>query len=308
MAFSEAHVLYAVKLGATLLGGVIDQSLSQKTTFMEDTANGLPYTTHLAISAQEPEARFSTRALAEAFALVGPAGASIAALSGGAILYAQKVTQGGTRASGANHRSYTLNAGVIYPDKLSCQHQKDAELSYALRPTWNGTNNPYVLGDSVSLPASPTDAERFTLGPVSIAGTVYDQLDAVDIDFGVKIRAESADGEVWPRFAWIETYAPTVTFRGRKVRWFADSGGVPSLGAVHTHANTAFYLRKRASGGTFVADLTAQHIKFTAAGIAVIDDPATFRGTGPGETTLTLKTYYDGTNHPILVNYASAIS
>lgn len=308
MAFSEAHVLYAVKKDSTVIGGVTGQGLPIQTTLRNDSANGLPYTTHLAIAAQSFNHNFETRSIAVALAAIGLSGVSIAGLTNKLTLYAQKVAEGGTRASGSNHRTYTYNAGLVFPDRLSCQHQQDASLTYAIRPTWNGTNNPVVIAESAALASNPLDNERFSLGPVVVGGTTFDQISGIDINFGINVRTESADGEIWDRFGWIETFAPTITLRGRKVTWFKDSAGVPLGGLAATHVNTSIYLRKRASGGMFVADVTAEHVKFTAAGLAVIDEAGSFRGTGPGETTLTIHPYYDGTNHPILVTTATAIS
>ena len=306
---SELHVLYAVKVGATLLGGVTGQSVGLKTELRKDSANGLPYTTHLAIASQEASGSFDTRSIAAALALCGALGVDISTLAGGLIFYDQKMLQGGTRALTLAHRSKTINAGILYPTKLTVTHgNSDAVLSYAALPIWNGTNNPIVLTEDITLPAGPTDAERFTLGPVTVGGVVYDQLHSLEIDFGAQVRGESADGEYWSRYARIDAFSPRIVLRGKKVKWFKDTGGVPMLGAVHTHANTSIFLRKRAAGGTFVADGTAQHVKFTAAGLATIDDPATYRDIGPGETTLALDLYYDGSNHPIVTNTATAIS
>jgi hypothetical protein len=305
---SELHVLYGVKIDSTVIGGILAQNIGLKTELRKDAADGSPIATHLAIASQEASAGFDTRAIVAALTACGAMGVSIASLTAKLTFYAQKVLAGGTRTSGSAHRSYAINAGVLFPTKLSIQHGQDAVLSYAVIPTWNGTNNPIVLAETVSLPTGASETERFSLGPVTVGAVVYDQLSGVDIDFGAQVKAESADGEYWSRFAWIESYAPRIVLRGRKVTWFKDTAGIPMLGAVHTHANTTIFLRKRAAGGTFVADATAQHVKFTAAGIATIDEPGTFRGIGPGETTMALDLYYDGANHPIVTSLASAIA
>ena len=306
---SELHVLYGVKIDATVIGGITGQTIGLKTELRKDSADGLPYATHLSIASQEPSAGFDTRSIAAALAACGALGQNIASLTAKLTLYAQKAAQGGVRTSGAAHRSYAINAGLLLPTKLSIQHgNQDAQLSYAVHPAWNGTNNPIVLAEAVALPAWAGETERFTLGPVTVGGILYDQLHSVDIEFGAQVKSESSDAEYWARYVWIESFAPRIVLRGKKILWFKDTGGVPMLGAVHTHANTSIFLRKRAAGGTFVADATAQHIKFTAAGIATIDDPATFKGIGPGETTMALDTYYDGSNHPLVIATASAIA
>ena len=90
--------------------------------------------------------------------------------------------------------------------------------------------------------------------------------------------------------------------------WCAPSAKIPLTGLKVTHANTAFYLRKRAIGSTFVANGTAQHIKFTAEGLATIDNAMQVSGDEPSSTTLTMPLHYDGTNAPLVIDTASAIT
>jgi hypothetical protein len=131
------------------------------------------------------------------------------------------------------------------------------------------------------------------------------QLLGLEIDFGLRVRKDSSDSEIWPQFVSIEVAQPRITLRGNRSKWFG-AAGVPLAGLNGTHANTSLYLRKRAAGGTFVANATAEHIKFTAAGLAYVDKPGSFSGNNPGETSITLVTKYDGTNYPITVNTAIA--
>jgi hypothetical protein len=117
------------------------------------------------------------------------------------------------------------------------------------------------LPTSQSLPAGITDAERFTLGPTTLESEALTGITNFNLDFGITARSEGADSDIWDTIVTIEQILGVLTLRGKDPSWFG-AGVIPLAGLAVTHANTAVYLRKRAAGGSFVADLTAEHIKF----------------------------------------------
>ena len=62
------------------------------------------------------------------------------------------------------------------------------------------------------------------------------------------------------------------------------------------------------SGGTLVADATAEHIKITTAGMAVLRQPMDASGNRAAEGEIELRAHYDGTNLPLAITTASAIT
>jgi hypothetical protein len=68
------------------------------------------------------------------------------------------------------------------------------------------------------------------------------------------------------------------------------------------------FLRKRAANGQIIADATANHISFTAAGMVSITEAGSGSGVDPMNCTAVLHVYSDGTNAIIVPNYATAIS
>ena len=89
--------------------------------------------------------------------------------------------------------------------------------------------------------------------------------------------------------------------------WFSDSA-IPLLGLKITKANTAFYLRKRDLGGTFVADNVAEHVKFQGSALATNDSVVQVTGQDASGITLNIQFYYDGTNAPLVIDTASVIT
>src|SRR5207244_731271 len=99
---------------------------------------------------------------------------------------------------------------------------------------------------------------------------------------------------------------PSIRLSGIDSEWW-KSTVIPLTGLNIGHTATAIYLRKRAAGGTFTADATAEHIKFTAAGMPIVEG---FDGSGNAldDVTVHFPLKFDGTNNPIVINTASAIT
>ena len=308
MSISNAHGLYGVVIDSTVIGGIGRLFINTGTEVRGEPSSGEVWARFQSLVAQKPRAQFNTMALAAALAKSALTGASIAGMTAGLNLYAQQHAAGGTRTSGSAHRKHTIKHGLLVPRRLTCEHQGDAVLEYEAIITYDGSNQPVVLTESQALPAGLTDAERFTLGPVTIESILLAQVRRFELDFGIEVKTEGSDSDIWDTYCSIESIQPTLTLRGIDLNWWKDSGGVPLTGKAATHANTKIYLRKRAAGATFVADETAQHIKFTADGLAHIADGFSADANNKAEVSLVLPMYYDGTNNPLVVNTASAIT
>lgn len=307
MSVARKHGIYGVGVGATLLGGITRQSLSTNSDVQSEATSGEIYARFVALYAQRVAPGFTTRSIATALGACGPLGASLAGLSGGFCLYAQKHADGGTRAGTLSHRKFSMVCGILVPRQLTVDHRGDATLSYEAVVTYDGVNDPVVITDLVSLPSGLTDAERFTLGPVTLESVTLSQKTQLTIDFGLDAVGESADSEIWDTLASIRAQHSTIKLEGIDVEW-CKAANIPLTGKSATHANTKIYLKKRALGGTFVADGTAQHLKFTAAGLVTPDTLFDGGLTDTGKTNLTMTCYYDGSNAPIVIDTASTIT
>jgi hypothetical protein len=302
----SAHVLYAVKVDSTVIGGVTEQSGELNSEIMNEPADGLPWATWIAMNAQNPMKRFTTKSVAPALTTLAPPVVNIADLTAGFTMYLQKLAEGGLRTSGSNHRSFTMVSGIIVPRRLTCDAQGDAELQFSVIPTWNQSDAILSVADSVALPTLANASVRFALGGITIAGVTVDSVVNLDLDFGITEKVLKGDGHPLPLWAGVERYQPKLTLRTFDAT-LAASGSIPTIGGkAATHANTIIYLRKRTATG-FVADATAEHIKLTMAGHAHVE-PFDARGTSEADLSVMVDSYYDGTNAPLVVDAASAIS
>lgn len=298
---------FEVEFDTTMVGGITEYNLGTGTQVANDTMSGAVYPQHLSINAQKPVASFSTVQIARALDNCALTGTSIAGLGAGFKFYLYQHSEGSTRAGASSHRKLTINEGIIVPTSLTCDHQGDATLSYDIVLTYNGTNDIIVLADSQSVPTVQGDTERFSLGKVTLESVLLESIRNLTINFGIDAVSEGADSEIWDRYASIRSIKPSLSLTGIDPEWLA-AANIPLIGKAATHTNTAIYLRKRAQGSTFETDGTAEHIKFTAAGLAHIETPAQVTGDTPAETTLTMPLRYDGTNAPLIIDTASAIT
>jgi len=295
------HNLYGVEYGTDKIGGVKALRIETGSESRNEVGDGGVYPTQAPIHAQNPMIEFTTRAIDTALGSIGAVGAAIGTVDFDA--YAQAHDEGGTRKGASSHRQYTVNEGLVVPRRLSCGHQDDAEITYEVLPTWNGTNDPIVITDGVSLPSGFADDERWTLGACTIESFACPWLERLELDFGVEVRREGAASAIWPQFASIVTIKPRLTLRGIDPTWL-KSTNIPFAGKAVTHANTAVYLRKR-SGASFASG--SVHLKFTFCGLAYIDQALEADGSDPAGVSLVMPLLHDGTNNPVVVSQNQAL-
>jgi len=301
------HGLYAIEFDDTLLPGITQCRVETGTDVQGEATSGEVYTRWQSIFAQKPKADWTTKAIASALDLCGLTGLDVSGLATGLKIFAQKHDRASTRAGATSHRKHTFSDGLVVPRTLTVPHRGDAKLTYDLLVLYDGVNDPIILTDAVTLPAGVTDAERFTLGPTTIESVTLTTIQQMTITFGITGDPEGGDSSIWDTYCSIRKITPSLTLSGFDVEWL-KAANIPLTGKSVTHTNTAIYLRKRAAGSTFVADGTAEHIKFTAAGLAYIDVPFDASDDGYATTNLTMPLKYDGTNAPLVINTASAIT
>lgn len=299
--------LYAIELGATVAGGVIRQSVNTGTEVMSEGTSGDVYPRSNFITAQRSGAAYESKHLKSHLDITTLFGKDITTLSGGLKMYLQKLAVAGARATGSVHRKFTIAKGVLLLRSITCEHQGDAVAVFEAIATSDGTNAPIIEADTSALPTSVADAERFSLGPVTIGGVVIDGIRRFELDMGMNVTREGAGSEVWDYTVAIRDIKPKLKISGIDYEWL-KSTNIPFTGKAAAHADSKAYLRKRADASTFVADGTASHIKFTMAGMCYIDQAFDARNNAPGEVSLCLETKYDGTNAPLILNTAIAVT
>jgi len=308
MAMSEKYSVGAVVLDDTadvVIGGITQSSVSQNVTVESEATSGEVYARIMTIKAIEPSASFTTRMVSTALTNIGVSGLSIVTLASGVALFLNQHAIGSTRAAGSTHRKVLGASGLVVPRRLTLGLKGDAELSYdVIYLSADGSAAPVAVTDNNAFP-TVTDAERYALGTAKIGNVALGQLTQLDIDFGINAVVEQAGGEAYPTFVSIESIKPSITIGCNKA---SDATTALLAGTEGTHANSIIFLRKRDDGGTFVADVTAEHIKFTAAGIAHLEQVWTASNQGAATVGIRMDLKYDGTNAPITFTGSTAIT
>lgn len=306
MTLAALYGLYAVEVDSTVVGGITRQNLATNSEINGEPTAGEVYRRHVSLYSQKVAPGFTTVDVAAGLGAAGALGVSIDGLGAGLKFYAQQHESSGTRKTGSTHRMFTFNAGILVPRQLRVPHRGDAELTYEAILTYDGSNDPVVITDSSAVPAA-VDASYFTLGGATIGGVSCGGKSDLTVDFGLDAMGEGGDSDVWDTIASIRNARSSITFESLDPTLFS-AANIPLEGKAATHANTIIYLRKRMQGGQFVADLTAEHIKLTGDGMVVPDDCFSADKNNPGRVSFTLPLRYDGTNAPLVVDPASAIS
>jgi len=308
MSVTRKHVLYAVQVGSDLIGSITQQNLRLGIETSNEVLDGEVYSRFQAITARKPGVTFTTKDIKAALDLIALTGCDIGGLGNGLNLFAQKHKSGSTRSSGAAHRKYTMKKGIIVNRTLSTDHRGDYTLQCEAVSVYDGENAIVVPTDNVSLPDGlPAAPSRWTLGPATLESVALDHKRLLEIDFGIEVTPEGTDSDVEDTFVSIGQILPVLTMRGIDVEWF-KAANIPLDGKAVSHVNTSIYLRKRASGDSFVVNGVAEHIKITACGLAWVEDAFDANGNEAGEATLKMECRFDGTNLPLVIDTAAAIT
>lgn len=270
--------------------------------------SGMPL--HVNVKAVKPKASLTGFALKNLLDEIGVSGLGFTgATNPGMVFNWAQFSDVGELVAGSNHRSQTIHTGVIYPTKLTVKHGEDAKLEVEIVPIKTSGNACVVSATSVALPTITIASLRWTLGPMTIAGVALSEYNSLEIDFGNKVEVQGTASDPYATHIEQRTHEPTIKIMGIDPAWFHTTP-VPLGGAALTIAGDSIFLRKRTQDGThFVGDATAEHLKFTFAGIGAAEQALRAEAQKIGETGLMLKLGVDSSgNNPIIVDTAAAIS
>lgn len=230
---TEFYRLGPVSIGTaaapTVIGGITDMGVVGGAQVMKEPVSGEIGVRTQAITAIQPTGQFTTQDISAALAVCGSLGLSLFVPTTPADqkllkLYATKLDTAGTIASGAVHRCWTLRGGLLYPTRLSCEHRGAATLAYNALLASDGTNDPVASADA----ALPTAADNnvWTLSAVDLAGLGANDVQGVDVDFGIQANAVGSNSELYDSQVEITAITPVVTVRLNSVGADLDIEGV----------------------------------------------------------------------------------
>jgi hypothetical protein len=295
---------------AVIIGSLINVSAPIDQEVQTTATAGRSYPEQVTIASQKPRLSFGSYDLPKVVTAFGLVGRRITGGSGKVgIAQHQAKYNDSALASGSVHRRLRYDETYAHVRRISASHRQDAQIEAEVAVLYDGTNLPIIPEDTQALPTLPTSAGRWTIGKVTVGSVLLSCNIQVDIDFGISLDVYGCDSDIFDTHLNVNQIAPKITITSLTPEGFATSGGVPLAGLIGAHADTKIYLRKRlARGAGFVADATAEHISVTASGILLVNDAFNAQANQRGQMSLMLECDYDGTNAPIVLNTATAIT
>ena len=264
---------------------------------------------HVAIAEVKPVLSFSSFAIATLLDNIGVSGLCVtAATNAGIVGYLQRHKACGTP-DASGHRSFQIKSGIIVPRTISVDNRGDARMAVDVVVAKTSGAAAVITDDSATLPTVSVASARWTLGPIKINNVALSDFTSLEIDFGNTIEAMGTESDTYDSRISVRTHAPTIRIKGIDPTWFASSP-IPIDGAAVAASTDYIYLRKRTQdGGHFVANVTAEHILLTPAGLASVNQGFSGEAQRVGETELLLTLAIDSSgNNPIVVDTTAAIS
>lgn len=291
-----------VVLNGTTIPGIERQEYQAGSKITVKGGSGSVYPTRCHIDNQMPTMSWDTSAIATLLGACGYAGASISA---DLVFWLLGLDNDGTRDL-TKSITLTAKAGMVTVDNINANGDDDAVCSVVAHPTYNDTNDIVAFASDATCAASLSTVEAFCAGKVMLNGAELTGINSIQIQFGLEpLREPPTSGGYWPTRGAFSVRASLIrigTSDAQALRTYALGG------TVQAATDSLIYLRKKAQGGTRVANDTAQHIKFSInAGDIGVD-------TQDGDTSSTMKTSLvitprkAGATLPIVIDTASVIA
>jgi hypothetical protein len=305
-----AYKGHALKLGATWIGGILQQTFENTTEMQTEPTAGSPYPQQTSITNIKAGFRFRSTNVAAALGVLGFLGVPLASGGTTAELYEIQYGDDGFIVSGSNHRKIAIATGRAIWRTIQCQNGQDAEIEImCMGLSNNGTASSVAYTENIAFP-TPVDAARHTLMDATLANIAMGCILNVQIDSGLQIQSAPCASNVFDTRIDLKSIVPKIRVTTLNTALVGSSAGkIPETGAAATHANTTVRFRKRIAGtGTFVLNATAEHIVITSAGMVVPTSGFDAQRNEDGQSTFELTSTFDGTNLPLVISAASALA
>ena len=230
----------------------------------------------------------------------------------GATIY-QKLSSGVAPLSrtATSHRKTVLTACIMYWSQINLPATDVATADLTICPIYDGTNEPFIVTQGVALAGSLSAANYFCAGPAwwtDDAGTPVvtneTSIDSITISSGCHFRSDGDCSSIYDTYGEVTIDNCEITIKTktpRNVSLWPQSG--TNLTAFR------FFAKKFKPGGAFVANATAQHIKFSGTNGLLV--PVNAQASGQelyADTYKILAFSPDGVTPPIVMTPLQAIA
>lgn len=245
MPLNNVYTIAGVSAGGTIFKDIQSSTLSPNLQTALLGASGTAYNTFVAIQRIAPTFEFTSGDIKTILAKLT---SQIAlAISGDFLVWFQKMAEGGVRSAGSTHTKGTVAKGILIPQSISLRDGAPATINcQVIMVSANGTTAPISFAGSQALVAAAGAAAGWTLGEVSINGTVLEGVEEVTINFGITPTVLGASGLVYPTFSGVQKVDPTITISAASIDEFISWG---LTGAVQAATDSTISIQDMAEGG-----------------------------------------------------------
>lgn len=258
MTVSVVEVLAGFKAaGSTFYSQLGSADPSINTELMSTIAAGDTHPRFLAANGSREEIPFETGQLAT---LIGQAGL-LGCDAGPVDLLYRKVNNLSGRVAAATEEHSRLRAteALMYLMSISAGNRGEASARGRIVPVYDGTNATLIRTGSLAITDTPTTAEAFVLGPISVNTTKLQGCDGLEVNLNPKPWEFSDESDSSTTFAAINTIAPVISFTTTDVTALSyNKTAISSSNKFRAH------LIRRKKNEERYLDNESQHIRFEA--------------------------------------------
>lgn len=162
------------------------------------------------------------------------------------ILYYALLDDVGGYASGSVHSSVTINSGLLRFVSATGTVGSRGMVRYELTVSWDGSNDPFVISNTVALPTVTQLEEDYRLYCVRFTGdTVQLPVAQCTVSSGITATQDRAASTIHPTFAAEMSERPMATMSTPAVKSAIDLTGVDAV----ADTEVVVYFAKRTSAG-----------------------------------------------------------
>jgi hypothetical protein len=198
----------------------------------------------------------------------------------------------------------------VYLEEITANENADAIARFRVVTAYDTTNECLIISTGVALPASINPlTQKFKLGKVLLNATNLPGVTGLTYRTGCEVGVTHGGGDHRPTFINVTKVAPEIEIRLKELPAASTFYGSGSYTVAGSGVCT-FYLSKRLKNAVVATDVTAEHIKLTTTAAFSKITVGRISATNNEDATLAInvRPVFDGTNKPVVVNPAVAIT
>lgn len=193
-------------------------------------------------------------------------------------------TAGGAFASGSNHSALSGAAAMVIPTSFEVsQGAENATCQFEVHWISSDGTTAGATGTTGNALASQSFNAEFGLGTAYINGTLIVGTQSIKVNPGITLVKSASNGLVRPTLISIQEVKPTIEITTNDADAIATT-----INAFTAMTSANVYFRKRSDSGVYVANATAEHIRFTFAGGLADTNAIEVSDNNNGTATVTL--------------------